>query len=207
VDDVKENRDVLAKLLSSIGVEIIEAENGQVAVEKVKEHLPDIVFMDLRMPVMGGEDATKLIIGEFGSDRIKIVAITASAFDRRRGYYIEMGFHEYISKPFKTEEIFKGLNELLGVEYVYDDDEISQEESSSIKELDLTRISIPEDLYERMMKSAESYSVTELERNLAELGQNSEVPGQLVEHLKQLLGKYDMEAILKVLESVSKTKA
>lgn len=207
VDDVKENRDVLSKLLSSIGAEIIQAENGKKAVEKVKEHMPDIVFMDMRMPVMSGEDATKLILEEFGNDRIKIIAITASAFDLRREHYIEKGFHEYISKPFKTEEIFECLDELLGVEFVYDDDGIAQEETSSIEKLDLTQIFIPKDLYDKLTKSADSYNITELERNLEELGQNSEVPKQLVERLEQLLGKYDMEAILKVLGNVSKTKA
>jgi len=207
VDDVKESKDVLAKLLSGIGVEIIEAENGKEAVEKVKEHLPDIVFMDLRMPVMRGEDATKLILEEFGRDHIKIVAMSASAFDRRREHYIEMGFHEFISKPFKVEDIFNCLNELLGVEFVYDDDRISQEETSSIEKLDPTQIFIPKGLHEKLKESAELCNITKLEELLKELRQNSEVPKQLVEHLEQLLGKYNIEAIKKVLESVSKTKA
>lgn len=77
VDDVKENRDVLSKLLLEIGVEIITAENGKEAVEKIREHQPDIIFMDMRMPVMRGEEATKLIQDEYGKDRFKFVAITA----------------------------------------------------------------------------------------------------------------------------------
>jgi hypothetical protein len=55
VDDVKENRDVLSKLLADIGVETMEASNGKEGVGKTKAHVPDIVFMDMRMPVMRGE--------------------------------------------------------------------------------------------------------------------------------------------------------
>jgi CheY-like chemotaxis protein len=203
VDDFKENRDVLSILLSDIGVETIEAENGKEAVEKTKEHQPDIVFMDMRMPVMRGEDAIKLIINEFGKDQIKIVAITASAFDRRRDFYLKIGCHEYVSKPFQQEEIFNCLKELLSVEFVY---EGSEKESSSIEELDLSQISIPEDLYQKFKESAERHNITELQKAMEELQQIDGTSKQLHEHLVQLTKKYDMKAIVKVLESVSKTK-
>ncbi|MBT3922173.1 MAG: response regulator [Nitrospina sp.] len=206
VDDIKDNRDVLCQMLSGIGVETIIAVDGKEGVEKTKEHHPDLILMDIRMPVMGGEDAIKEIHDEFGKDRFKIVAITADAIDQRRDYYLSIGCHEYISKPFQADEIYNCLDKLLDVEFIYDDDEVSQKKLSSMEKLDLTGISMPEGLCGRMMKSAGLYSITELERNLAELGQNSEISEQLVEHLKQLLGKYDMEAIVKVLESVSKTK-
>ena len=94
IDDVKENREVLSKLFWGIGVDIVEAVNGKESVEKTKEHHPDIVFMDMRMPVMRGEEAIKPILEEFGNEKIKIVAITASAFDRRRVFYLEMRCHQ-----------------------------------------------------------------------------------------------------------------
>jgi signal transduction histidine kinase/ActR/RegA family two-component response regulator len=120
VDDVKENRDVLSHLLKDIGVDILEAENGEEGVEKTKAHQPNIVFMDMRMPIMQGDEALKIIREEH--DHIKVVAITASALDRRREHYLGMGFHEYISKPFKEEEIFNCLNVLLDVEFIYEDE-------------------------------------------------------------------------------------
>ena len=94
IDDVKENREVLSKLFWGIGVDIVEAVNGKESVEKTKEYHPDIVFMDMRMPVMRGEEAIKPILEEFGNEKIKIVAITASAFDRRRVFYLEMRCHQ-----------------------------------------------------------------------------------------------------------------
>ncbi len=202
VDDVKENRDVLAKLLSSIGVEVLEAVNGKEGVEKTIEHQPDIVFMDMRMPVMRGEDAVKLIVKEFGRDRIKIVTITASALDRRREYFLEMGCHEFISKPFTTEQIYSCLDELLGVDYVYDEDE--EEKPSSSEKLDLSKLSIPKDLYEKMKESAENYNITYLEKALEELQQRDGASDQLYEHITKLSKAYDMDKIINVLESISK---
>jgi len=198
---------VLSELLMDINVEVITAENGKEAVEKTKEHQPDIVFMDMRMPVMGGEEAIKLILKEFGKDKIKIVVITASALDIHREDYLKMGCHEYISKPFTENEVFNCLNELLDIEFVYEEDDIPSDQSGQMTEIDFSEMSIPEDLYTKLKDSAKLYNVTEIERSLEELSQNSEVPKQLVECLEQLLGKYDIEAILKVLESVSKTKA
>ena len=184
VDDVKENRDVLSKLLLDIRVEIIEAENGKEGAEKAIAHKPDIVFMDMRMPIMRGEHALKLIQQEFGEEQIKVVAITASVLDERRKHYLGMGFHEYISKPFKQEEIFNCLNKLLDVEFLY---EANETEQSSIDKLDLSQISIPGDLHDKMTNSAKLNSVTELERTLVELGKQSDASEQLAEYLEGLL--------------------
>jgi CheY-like chemotaxis protein len=133
------------------------------------------------------------------------VAITASALDRRREYYLGMGFHEYISKPFKEEEVFNCLNRLLDVEFIYDDNEVSQEKLISKENMDLSQLSIPEDLYKKMKKYAEVNSVTELERMIEGLQENK-VSGQLVEVLVHSLKKYEMEEVLEILERVPKTK-
>ena len=205
VDDIKENRDVLAKLLLSIGAEVLEGVNGKEGVEKTIEYEPDIVFMDMRMPVMRGEDAIKLIVEKFGKDRIKLVTITASALDKPREFFLDLGCHEFISKPFTAEQIYNCLEELLDVEYVYDEDENSQEKPSSIEEPDLSKLSIPQDLYEKMKESAEQYNITYLEKALEELHQRDKGSGQLYEYILKLSKVYDMEAIINVLENISKT--
>ncbi len=200
VDDIKENRDVLAKLLTSIGVEVIEAQNGKEGVEKTKEHLPDIVFMDILMPVMGGEEAIKLILQEFGKDRIKLVVLTASAFDQRRDYFIKMGSHEYISKPFKIEEIFNCLNELLDVEFLYKEDSLN--ESAEPGEQSFTKTSIPQNLHDRISEAASLYNVTSLDNCMKELEALGDDAIQLSEHLKLLAKKYNMDEIIKIMEKV-----
>lgn len=205
VDDVEDNREMLSALLSYIGVEVIEAENGKEGAEKTIKYQPDIVFMDMLMPVMGGEEAMELIQKEFGADRIKIVAITAAALDFQREYFLDIGCHEYISKPFKAEELYNCLNKLLDVEFVYDDNDIS-ESFSSLEELDQSQLSMPEELYERFKESAQLCNITGLDKNMKELRESNGASKQLIEYLETLINKYDMGAIGELLEAVSKTR-
>ncbi len=207
VDDVKENRDVLSKLLSSTGVEVIEAENGKEGVEKTREHHPDIVFMDMRMPVMRGEEAAKLIQQEFGVDNIKLVSITASAFDLRRQDFLDLGFHDYISKPFKEEQIFQSLKELLNIEFIYEDENNETAEVETIESIDISDFSLPEKLINNIKTSADLYNVTELEKGIEEIALLEGEKEGLQSHLRVLLKNYDMDGILEAMNKVSIIKA
>ncbi|MZH47319.1 MAG: response regulator, partial [Nitrospinae bacterium] len=206
VDDVQENRDVLTKLLSSIGVEVMEAKNGREGVKKTIENHPDIVFMDMRMPVMRGEEAVELILQEFDKDSIKIVAITASAFDHRRDYFLEMGCSEYISKPFKVEQIFNCINKLLDVEFIYSENDASKIEFSQLNMPDFNKFFIPQDIYKNLYNSVSLYNISETEKTLKQWEQDDGNSKQLTDHIWHLLKSYDMGAIIKVLESTPKNK-
>jgi two-component system sensor histidine kinase EvgS len=110
VDDVDYNRALVKEHFADTDVNIIEAVNGQEAVEATSEHLPDLVLMDLRMPVMDGYDAAKLIKISY---EIPIVALTASVmkddFDRTKSF----NFDAYIRKPVRREELFECLRTFL----------------------------------------------------------------------------------------------
>ena len=84
-----------------------EAENGQVAVEKVRELKPDVVILDLQMPVMDGLEATqKIRLSELGTARhLPIIAITANAFDDDRRRCFEAGMDGYVVKPVSPKAI------------------------------------------------------------------------------------------------------
>jgi signal transduction histidine kinase/CheY-like chemotaxis protein len=205
-DDVKENRDVLVKLLAGIGVDTIEAKNGQEAVRKTTAYQPDIVFMDMRMPIMRGEEALSLILKDSGNSPIKIVAITASALDKTREHYLGIGFHEYIPKPFKEEDVFNCLNELLDVEFSHEEDEDSQETTVIPENLDFSQFTLPEELHDRIKNSAELASITQLEAIFTELDRSSEGLEQLIEQLRSLTKQYDTLAILGILDKVAVAK-
>jgi signal transduction histidine kinase/CheY-like chemotaxis protein len=204
VDDIKENRDVLKRLLSDIGVYTIEAENGMDGVEKTRHHKPDIIFMDMRMPVMRGDAALKLIQEEFGENKVKIVAITASALDRNREHYLEMGFHEYISKPFREEGVFECLNELLGVEFIYEDSKADQEESFDLDKLDPMELFIPKALHEQLEEAASLFNITNIEKSLEALKKEEGTSKLLIQHIEKLLQEYDIEGIAEIIRSIQK---
>jgi len=197
-DDIKENRDVLTELLSDIGVEVITAEDGQQALSMVRSQRPDIAFMDIRMPKMDGIEATKQILAEM-SYRPKIVAISASALIHERERYFKIGFDAFIAKPFLAEEVYNCLASLLRIEYKYAD--VDEKDAES---LDVSQITLPDELFSRLKEAAELYSVTELKQYLGELDKHNPDIYRFADHLRELVEKEDMEEILNLLDQVQK---
>ncbi|MFN3405148.1 MAG: response regulator [Cytophagaceae bacterium] len=113
-EDNELNRFLFTRQLTPFEDKIIFAENGQQAVEIIKSQPVDIVFMDIRMPVMNGYDATIAIRAlEVPLCSIPIIAITAADSEEDFGKCIEAGMNDLISKPFETEELIKKINKWL----------------------------------------------------------------------------------------------
>ena len=199
-DDIPENREVLSGMLMDIGVEVTLAENGTEAVEKVGITALDIVFLDIRMPQMSGPEAARHIREGLGSDAPRVVAISASALDHERQQVLEAGFDSFIPKPFRAEQVYACLSDLLKVEYEFAEPVVSGEE----RPLDLEDISLPEDLWQRLRQAAEGSSVTELEQALDEVGMLGEGERRLADHLRGLSQDFKMEEILSILEGIQK---
>jgi CheY-like chemotaxis protein len=121
VDDNADNRLLLTTILKENGFQVREAENGQVAIEQFQEWKPDLIWMDMRMPVMDGYEATAKIRQLAGGHKVKILALTASAFAEQHLSIIEAGCDAVLHKPFHVAEIFAALTKYLGVEFIYDD--------------------------------------------------------------------------------------
>ncbi len=206
VDDVKDNRDVLAAFLSQLKIDVIEAVDGQDGLEKVREHLPDIIFMDIRMPVMNGRESIAAIQKEFGEDRFKIVVITASVFGRDIEPYAQFGVQEFIAKPFRVEHIIQCLQDLLDIEFEYADKELPKQESPSSAEIDYSNISLSEDLYLQLKDAVELSSITELERIISKLQTMDENCAQLAAQIKESLNKFDMSSIKEIFEKINHGK-
>lgn len=197
-DDVEENREVLCRFLRSIGVETIEAEDGEEALYKTREHLPDIIFMDIRMPKMDGTRAIQEIIREFGNDRFKIVVITASALEHEIERFLQLGCHDIILKPFRTQEVFNALQKLLKVKFEYTHQENAPLPPANL--IDFSRYAVPEDLLHNLKDAAEFYNITQLKKYLEDLEHHDN--RELASHLKSYIHTYDMDAILKILGMV-----
>ena len=118
-DDTAENRLLLTRLLAPIGFEVREAVDGSEAVESWKQWQPDLIFMDMRMPVMDGYAATEQIRSLSADHRTRIIALTASAFQHDRERILASGCDDFVTKPFRVATIFEKLAEHLGAEFVY----------------------------------------------------------------------------------------
>ncbi|NJR62369.1 MAG: response regulator [Cyanobacteria bacterium CRU_2_1] len=141
VDDRWENRQVLVKLLTPLGFEVREAENGQTALEQWEIWHPHLIWLDMRMPVLDGYAVARQIrmrtqgnggTGEQESRKKanenthpsthppKIIALTASTFEEDRIAVLESGCDDFVRKPFRESIIFEKMAEHLGVRYLYE---------------------------------------------------------------------------------------
>ena len=199
-DDVAENRDVLRGMLAEIGAEVEVAENGQQALERLEASGADIVFLDIRMPVMGGQETLEQLRQRETVAKTKVVAISASVLEHERQGYLAAGFDDFIDKPFRFEQICACLAEHLGVEYEYA--EPADAGTLPVEAVDWSQIELPADLHARLQGAAKVYSVTEIEDFLKEMEGLGEGQRRLAGHLRELRQKQDMDSILATLQTV-----
>jgi PAS domain S-box-containing protein len=125
VDDLEINRRLLASFLDATGFELRQAENGREAVEIFRQWTPDIVLMDMSMPVMDGYEAIRMIRSTpAGADAV-IIAVTSSAFEDERHKIKECGADAHLGKPFKEADLFERIRVHAGIEYRYDEQEVA----------------------------------------------------------------------------------
>lgn len=105
VEDNERNRILLRDVLLYYGYEAIEADNGAEGVKKAREHLPDLIFLDIQMPVMDGFTALKIMKNIPETRNIKVIALTSFAMAGDREKILNAGFNDYISKPIDTRKL------------------------------------------------------------------------------------------------------
>jgi CheY-like chemotaxis protein len=103
------------QLLSSVGFEVQEAANGQEALEIWSSWEPDLIFMDIKMPVMDGYTAIQNIRASREGNATVIIALTAHAFEEERQSILSVGCDDFIRKPFQQQEILAAINRHLKV--------------------------------------------------------------------------------------------
>jgi PAS domain S-box-containing protein len=120
-EDQPTNRLLLVRLLSGLGFEIKEAKNGQEAIALWQQWEPHLIWMDMRMPIMDGYDATKQIKSSPKGDKTIVIALTASAFEEQRQEIISAGCDDFVRKPFQSEEVLEKMKRYLGLQYLYEE--------------------------------------------------------------------------------------
>jgi signal transduction histidine kinase/CheY-like chemotaxis protein len=199
VDDIEENRAVLAIMLKAVGCEVILAEHGRQAIEAVRVSRPDIVFLDMRLPEIDGPEAARRIVADYGPSSVKIVATSASVLAHERDQYLKAGCDDFVAKPFRAERIYDCLQHLLGVEFVY---QAAPEDSGPAETIDLRQVALPEDLAQRLSVAAELHSATVMKACLLEVEQLGPAGLRLAQHLRGFLASYDMETIQRILAQI-----
>jgi signal transduction histidine kinase/CheY-like chemotaxis protein len=198
VDDKEINRKLLIKLLEPLGFELKEASNGLEAIAIWNQWEPHLIWMDMRMPVMDGYEATKYIKSTTKGNATAIIAVTASVLEEEKAITLSAGCDDFIRKPFTENNIFDTLAKHLGVRYIYaetkpsvlsmvtDNGLTSQHLSSMSKEWIIS-------LHQATLE-ADTILVMQL---IAEIPQTKT---HLIQSLTQLVRKFQFEQIINLVE-------
>ncbi|ESA36413.1 cache sensor hybrid histidine kinase [Leptolyngbya sp. Heron Island J] len=121
VDDKLVNRQLLLRLLSPFGFELQEAKHGKEAIEIWEAWHPHLIWMDMRMPIMDGLEAAQTIKASSKGQETVIIALTASVLEEERALAWSVGCNAVLRKPFRDEQLFKAIEQHLGVRYIYEE--------------------------------------------------------------------------------------
>ena len=192
VEDQPESWMVLKRLLENAGFHPRVAENGAAGIEVFREWHPHFIWMDVRMPVMDGVEATRRIRALDGGREVKIAAVTASAFESQREELLAAGMDDFVRKPYRAREMFACIGRQLGVRYRYD----AVAASSDAEETGLrpeALAALPNDLRRELTDAVVSLNPG---RILAAIDRVREVDPTVAAVLSRLSGRYAYTAIL-----------
>jgi signal transduction histidine kinase/CheY-like chemotaxis protein len=200
VDDRRENRDVLGRMLTVIGCDVICAADGEDALRLARVHQPEIVFLDLLMPGLSAAETTRALRSGTVFGNPQVVAHSASMLARHRDDARAAGCVDFLAKPLRSEQLYECLQQHLGVSFEYAE---PAPEAESFRIADHGTIALPESLCARLMVGAELHSATALKSALQELRQLGPEARQLAEHIRHLMRGYDMDGVQRLLAQVA----
>lgn len=193
VEDQLENQVLLTRLLKNVGFEVTLSRDGVAAVEQFSSWQPHFIWMDRRMPVMDGVEATLRIRALPGGDAVKIAALTASTFKEEDAELIAAGFDDIVHKPFRNEQIFSCMERLLGLRF---------ERETAIPTRDLSMATMP--AVPAPLRQALSQALCTLHSDhiLDVIATIEHVNADLASVLRERVNAFDYEAIRVVLNAI-----
>ena len=199
VDDRPTNRLLLIKLLQPLGFELKEAENGKEAVEIWDEWQPHLIWMDMRMPIMDGYEATQIIKGTTKGNATAIIALTASVLEEQKAIILSAGCDDFVRKPFRAATIFETMKKHLGVEYIYEEEMPFQTstESSNLTVEDLQKM--PNEWLEKVYFAAKALDDDIILELIDEIPVEQSLLG---EKLNSLVEDFQFQTIRQLIESI-----
>lgn len=196
VEDKPINRQLMVKILSSVGFTVKDATNGREAVSLFSSWKPDLIWMDMQMPVMNGYEASKQIKAALLAKSTVIIALTASAFEEDRHKILAHGCDDFVTKPFRTEELFDKMAQYLGVQYLYREIDRQPEAPSKFKLTSKSLQVMPPEWIEQVLQRAYEGSYRRLQELIEQIPPEQE---ELKAALANLTENFEFETITKTI--------
>ena len=201
VDDRESNRLALVKLLQSVGLETRTANNGQEAIALWQTWQPDLIWMDMRMPVMNGYEAAAKIKSHPQGTKTIIIALTASAFEEQREKILATGCDDFVTKPFLEQVIFDKLTQHLGIKFIYQEEDSNlpaenpDQAKKALVNIDLT--ALPPELVVQIQQAAIAVDAEKIEQLITQIPASRQ---HLTRAIAEMLANYDFDGIIELTE-------
>ena len=204
VDDVEDNRQVVQELLEQVGFETKEAINGIEALEIAELWQPDLIFMDMCMPIMNGYETMQRLKSQASLQNIKVIALTAFSFEDNRLKILASGCDDFLTKPFRDLELLDKIANHLSIEYIREtksDIETNVDDTFSSINITLLTNALQE-IPDLVLKQLEEAAIMLDEERLYELLETiQEQHASVVKVLRSKVKNYAMDEILAMLNS------
>jgi signal transduction histidine kinase/CheY-like chemotaxis protein len=200
-EDRQSNRELLTKLLAPLGFDVRGVNNGAECLSVWETWEPHLIWMDMRMPVMDGYEATRRIKSSVHGQATVIIALTASVFDSDRKIILSGGCDDFVRKPFVEEDIYEKLETHLGVKFLTEQkSNVTDGGSAEAPELSSELLSpIPMEWRSAFRKATVEADYTRLQQLMDEL---RPLHPASVEALAPLVKGFEYEKILAALDCV-----
>jgi len=198
VDDKAINRQLLIKLLTPLGFEMKEASNGKDAIALWESWEPHLIWMDMRMPIMDGYEATKYIKSTTKGNGTAVIALTASVLEEEKVIVLSAGCDDFIRKPFKESMIFETLYKHLGVKYIYE--KMTESEGDNVTETPLTSETLKVMSPEWVIRLSEAALEADTDQVMTLIQEIPETETSLIKGLTKLVRKFQFEHIIDLAE-------
>jgi PAS domain S-box-containing protein len=205
VEDDENSRNLMVKLLRSVGFEVKQAVNGRDAITIWEKWQPHLIWMDIRMPVTDGFEAIETIRSKmkkspYGVDT-KIIALTASAFEEDRVKVMKHGATDFVRKPFRESDIFQIMEKHLGVRYRYREGDPSTHTGPSSVNKDNRDLiesigTLPENIISILKEAVELSDSTMIDKVIENIRIKD---ASLAEALSKLAGNFAYDSILDLI--------
>jgi CheY-like chemotaxis protein len=197
VDNLLLNRYLLVSLLSPLGFSLKEAENGLQAIEVWRAWQPDIILMDIRMPVMDGYEAIKIIKQSSQTLPTVIIALTASVFMDKQEKIMQAGCDAFIGKPFNAKELFSVISKYIDANCCQQETEEKTNPNYMLTVADFNHLS--NNLKQKLMFSLQNIDIETIEEIIYTIAKNDSV---LAEKLTHYINTFAYEELLNLLITV-----
>lgn len=199
-DDIVSNRYLLTELCINLGLETIEAENGREAVEKAKLYVPDLILLDMRMPEMDGYEAIDILKNDRATERIPVIAVTASVMGNEMEKIEKLRFDGFVRKPVKVDELIGQMKKVLKYEIIEETGAGLSEADENIIDSGILIEKLTSVYIDQINEAKETHNFSQIRKIASELGELAEIHGShklkiYSSGLMSAVGEYDVEKI------------